>query len=84
MTTNDLATRNQVIATVHQLHLSLADKCRDEVCVTNEDIAIAAVMAALDAATAHADGDKANGITWLRFTLDLIEGGQAPIAETIQ
>ena len=80
----DLAARDQVIATVHRLHLSLADKCRAEVGVTNEDIAIAAAYAALEASTAHADGDKANGITWLRYALDLIETGQPLTAKTIQ
>lgn len=80
----DLATRDQVIATVHRLHLSLAEKCRTEVGVTDEDIAIAAATAALESATVFADGDKANGITWLRYTLDLIEAGQPIIAETIQ
>lgn len=80
----DLATRERVIETVQRLHLSLADKCRAEVGVTDEDIAIAAALAALEAATAHADGDKANGITWLRLALDMIEAGQPIIAETIQ
>ena len=84
MTTNDLATHDQVIATVHRLHLSLADKCRAEVGVTDEGIAIAVTLAALDSATTLAAGDKANGITWLRLALDLIEGGQPVIAETIQ
>ena len=79
----NLATRSRVIATVHRLHLSLADKCRAEVGVTDEDIAIAAALAALEAATAHANGDKENGITWLRLALDLIEAGQPLVAETI-
>lgn len=84
MTTNNPATRDHVIATVHGLHLSLADKCRSEVGVTDEDIAIAATLAALDSATTLAAGDKANGITWLRLALDLIEAGQPIMAETIQ
>ena len=84
MAKNELATRDQVIATVHRLHLSLADKCRAEVHVSDVDIAIAATLAALDSATTLAAGDKANGITWLRLALDLIEGGQPVIAETIQ
>ena len=81
---NDPATRDQVIATIHRLHLSLADKCRAEAGATDEDIAIAAAIAALDCATTFAAGDKANGITWLRLALDLIEAGQPIMAETIQ
>jgi hypothetical protein len=80
----EYATRDRVIATVRNLHLSLADKCRAEVGVTDEDIAIAAAFAALDSATTLAGGDKENGITWLRLALDLIEAGQPIIAETIQ
>lgn len=79
----DLATRDQVIAMIHRLHLSLADKCRAEVAVTDEEIAIASAFAALDSATAFA-GNKPNGITWLRLALDLIEAGQPIFAETIQ
>lgn len=84
MSTNELATRDQVIATVHRLHLSLVDKCRAEVGVSDEDIAIAAALAALDSATTLASGNKANGITWLRLALDLIEAGQPIMVETIQ
>ena len=84
MTSNDPATRDHLIATVHRLHLSLADKCRAEVHVSDEDIAIAATLAALDSATTLAAGNKANGITWLRIALDLIEAGQPVMAETIQ
>lgn len=80
----DLATRDQVVAMLYKLHLSLADKCRAERSVTDEDIAIAAAYGALDAATAFADGNKVNGITWLRVALDLIEAGQPIMAETIQ
>jgi hypothetical protein len=84
MTHTDLATRDQVIATVRNLHLSLADKCRAEVGVHDEDIAIAATFSALEASTVFAKGDKAAGIAWLRDALDLIEAGQPLTAETIQ
>jgi hypothetical protein len=80
----DLATRDHVVATIHKLHLSLADRCRAERSVTPEDVAIAAIYGALDAATSYADGDKANGIIWLRLAVDLIEAGQPITAETIQ
>lgn len=80
----DLATHDQIVATVHRLHLSLADKCREQAGATDEDIAIAAAYAALDSATIYADGDKANGITWLRVALDLIEAGQPITAERLQ
>ena len=80
----DLAPRDQVVATVHRLHLSLADKCREQAGATDEDIAIAVAYAARDSATIYADGDKANGITWLRLALDLIEAGQPITGETAQ
>ena len=79
----DLATRADVIATVHRLHLSLADKCRAEANATAEDVAIAAAYAALDASTALA-GDKATGITWLRAMLTRIEAAQPLAVETLQ
>ena len=79
----DLATRSDVIATVHRLHLSLADKCRAEASATDEDVAIAAAYAALDASTVFA-GDKVTGITWLRLAIDLIEAGQPLTLETVQ
>lgn len=80
----DLATKERVVLTIHKLHLSLAEKCRAEVGVSDEDIAIAAALAALDSATTLADGDKAQGIAWLRGALDLLEAGQPLMAETIQ
>lgn len=83
-TCTDLATKEQVVQTVHRLHLSLAEKCRAEVSVSDEDVAIAAALAALDSATVFADGDKENGITWLRCALDLIEAGQRDAEETVQ
>lgn len=83
-TCTDLATKERVVQTVHRLHLSLAEKCRAEKDVSNEDIAIAAALAALDSATVFAEGDKENGITWLRYALDLIEAGQPLTAETVQ
>lgn len=84
METNNLATRDQVVGTVHSLHLSLADKCRNDHCISDEDIAVATVLAALDGATTYMDGDKDSGITWLRMALDVIEAGQPIMAETIQ
>lgn len=77
----DLVTHERVVLTVHKLHLSLAEKCRDEVGVSDEDIAIAA---ALDSATMLMGGDKAQGIEWLRGALDLLEAGQPLMAETMQ
>ena len=79
-----LATRGQVIATIHRLHLSLADKCRTEPGADNEEVAIAALMGALDAATTLMGDDKAAGIGWLRAAVEVIEAGQALVAETIQ
>lgn len=72
-----------MIATVHRLHLSLADKCRAEASATDEDVAVAAAYAALDASAAFA-GNKSNALTWLRFALDVIEAGQPLTVETIQ
>lgn len=72
------------ISLIHGLHLSLADKCRQQPGVTDEDIAIAAALAALDNATTLAGGDKSNGIHWLRCALDLIEDDQPLMVETIQ
>ena len=79
-----IADPDAIVATVHRLHLSLAAKCREQVGVTDEAVAMAAAYAALEAATAHADGDKANGIAWLRAVLDLIEAGQPLTVETIR
>lgn len=72
------------IASVHRLNISLAEKCRVQPGVTDEHIALASALAALDCATAFASGDKANGITWLRCVLDLIEADQPIMAETVQ
>ena len=80
----DLVTHERVVLTVHKLHLSLAEKCRDEVGVSDEDIAIAAALAALDSATMLMGGDKAQGVEWLRGALDLLEAGQPLMAETVQ
>lgn len=79
-----LATRGEVIAMIHGLHLSLAEKCRIEPGADNEDVAIAALYGALDASTILMRGDKDAGIGWLRAALDVIEAGQSLVAETIQ
>lgn len=79
-----LATRGQMIGMIHRLHLSLADKCRIEPGADNEDVAIASLYGALDAATTLMSGDKAAGIGWLRAALEVIEAGQPLIADTIQ
>lgn len=80
----DLVTRERVVLTIHKLYLSLAEKCRAEVGVSDEDIAIAAALASLDIATTLTEGDKAEGIAWLRGALDLLEAGQLLMAETVQ
>lgn len=78
------ATREQVVATIEKLHLSLASKCREEIGVDQEDSAIAAFQAALSIAIDYADGNREFGIMWLRCCLDLIEGGQVLTEDTIQ
>lgn len=70
------ATRDQVIATAHGLHLSLAAKLRIDAGATNEDVAIASAYAALDNATILAGGDKDSAIAWLRNALWMIEADQ--------
>ena len=79
-----LATRGQVVAMIRKLHLSLAEKCRIDPGADNEDVAIAALYSALDAATELGAGDKDWGIFWLRAALDVIEAGQPLIAEPAQ
>lgn len=79
-----LATRGEVIAMIHGLHLALAEKCRIEPGADNEDVAIAVLYGALDAATTLMSDDKAAGMGWLRAALDVIEAGQPLVAEAIQ
>lgn len=79
---DDLATHQQIIAKSHGLHLSLAAKLRTDAGATDEDVAIASALAALDNATILAWGDKDAGIAWLRAALLLIEAGQPLVVET--
>ena len=79
---DDLATRQHVIATAQGLHLSLAAKLRMIAGASDEDVAIASTMAALENATILAWGDKDAGIAWLRAALMLIEAGQPLVVET--
>jgi len=78
----ELATDQRVIATAHGLHLSLAAKLRTDAGATDEHVAIASALAALDNATILAFGDKDCGIAWLRAALLLIEAGQPLVVET--